>query len=52
MKIILITYPVSPYRGSEFAVSWNYIINMFKYWTNRSKIFNEVYEKAILKYKI
>lgn len=31
MKIILITYPVSPYRGSEFAVSWNYIINMSKY---------------------
>ena len=30
MKIILITYPVSPYRGSEFAVSWNYIINMSK----------------------
>lgn len=31
MKIILITYPVSPYRGSEFAVSWNYIVNMSKY---------------------
>ena len=28
MKILLITYPVSPYRGSEFAVSWNYIVNM------------------------
>lgn len=31
MKIILVTYPVSPYRGSEFAVSWNYIVNMSKY---------------------
>lgn len=28
MKILLITYPVSPYRGSEFSVSWNYIVNM------------------------
>lgn len=31
MKIIVVTYPVSPYRGSEFAVSWNYIVNMSKY---------------------
>lgn len=28
MKILLITYPVSPFRGSEFSVSWNYIVNM------------------------
>lgn len=31
MKVILVTYPVSPYRGSEFSVSWNYIVNMSKY---------------------
>ena len=30
MKILLITYPVSPYRGSEFSVSWNFIVNMSK----------------------
>lgn len=28
MRIAVITYPVSPYRGSEFAVSWNYIEQM------------------------
>lgn len=28
MKILLVTYPTSPYRGSEFSVSWNYIVNM------------------------
>lgn len=31
MKIVLITYPTSPFRGSEFSVSWNYIINMSKF---------------------
>lgn len=30
MKILLLTYPVSPYRGSEYSVSWNYIVNMSK----------------------
>lgn len=28
MKILVITYPCSPYRGSEFSVSWNFIQNM------------------------
>lgn len=28
MKILIITYPVSPFRGSEFAVSWDFITNM------------------------
>lgn len=31
MKIIIITYPVSPFRGSEYSVSWNYITEMSKY---------------------
>lgn len=28
MNILLITYDISPYRGSEASVSWNYVINM------------------------
>lgn len=28
MKILVITYPCSPYRGSEFSVSWNFISHM------------------------
>ena len=30
MKILVITYPCSPYRGSEFSVSWNYVTHMSK----------------------
>lgn len=30
MKILVITYPCSPYRGSEFSVSWNFVKNMSK----------------------
>lgn len=26
--IALITYDISPYRGSEASVSWNYVWNM------------------------
>ena len=26
--IILVTYDISPYRGSEASVSWNYVSNM------------------------
>lgn len=26
--IIIITYDISPYRGSEASVSWNYVSNM------------------------
>lgn len=29
--IILITYDISPYRGSEASVSWNYVSNMGEY---------------------
>lgn len=29
-KILVLAYCVSPYRGSEYAVAWNYIINMSK----------------------
>lgn len=28
MNILLITYDISPYRGSEASVSWNYVTNM------------------------
>lgn len=28
MTILLITYDISPYRGSEASVSWNYVCNM------------------------
>lgn len=28
MTILLITYDISPYRGSEASVSWNYVSNM------------------------
>lgn len=31
MKILVITYPCSPYRGSEFSVSWNFVQNMSKH---------------------
>lgn len=30
MKILLLAYAVSPYRGSEYAVAWNHISNMSK----------------------
>lgn len=30
MKILLLAYAVSPYRGSEFAVAWNHITQMAK----------------------
>lgn len=26
--VLLITYDISPYRGSEASVSWNYVNNM------------------------
>ena len=26
--IILVTYTISPYKGSESSVSWNYVCNM------------------------
>ena len=29
--ILLITYDISPYRGSEASVSWNYVSNMGEY---------------------
>lgn len=29
--IILVTYDISPYRGSEASVSWNYVSNMGEY---------------------
>ena len=28
MTIAIITYDISPYRGSEASVSWNYVCNM------------------------
>lgn len=31
MKIALITYDISPYRGSEASVSWNFVKNMHQY---------------------
>lgn len=31
--IILVTYDISPYRGSEASVSWNYVNNM--QWSNK-----------------
>lgn len=30
MKILLLAYQVSPYRGSEYSVAWNYIKYMSK----------------------
>lgn len=27
-NILLLAYPVSPYRGSEYAVAWNHILNI------------------------
>lgn len=30
MKILLLAYAVSPYRGSEYAVAWNHITQMAK----------------------
>lgn len=29
-KVLVLAYAISPYRGSEYSVSWNYIINMSK----------------------
>lgn len=29
-NIIVLAYAISPYRGSEYSVSWNYILNMSK----------------------
>lgn len=31
MKILVHTFWLSPYRGSEFAVAWDYITTMSKY---------------------
>lgn len=31
MKILLLAYHISPYRGSECSVAWNHIINMSKH---------------------
>lgn len=31
MNILLQTFDISPYRGSEASVSWNYVINMGRY---------------------
>lgn len=31
MHILLLTYDISPYRGSEASVSWNYVVNMSSY---------------------
>lgn len=30
-NVILVTYDISPYRGSEASVSWNYVQNMRQY---------------------
>lgn len=29
-EILVLSYAISPYRGSEFSVAWNYIVNMSK----------------------
>lgn len=29
-KILVLAYMLSPYKGSEFSVAWNYVINMSK----------------------
>lgn len=29
-KILVLAYMLSPYRGSEYSVAWNYVINMSK----------------------
>lgn len=30
MNILVMAYAISPYRGSEYAVAWNYVIHMSK----------------------
>lgn len=30
-KILVMTYAISPYRGSEYSVAWNYVTHMSKY---------------------
>ena len=30
MKLLVLAYAISPYRGSEYSVGWNYIMNMSK----------------------
>jgi glycosyltransferase involved in cell wall biosynthesis len=30
MRILVLAYDISPYRGSESSVSWNYVINMMQ----------------------
>ena len=30
-KILLVTYDISPYKGSEASVSWNYVFSMQHY---------------------
>ena len=29
-RIAVICCPISPYKGSEFAVAWNFVMNMAK----------------------
>lgn len=31
MNILVMAYAISPYRGSEYAVAWNYVMHMSKY---------------------
>lgn len=31
-KILVLAYAISPTRGSEFSVGWNYVLNMSKYY--------------------
>lgn len=31
MNILVMAYAISPYRGSEYAVAWNYVAHMSKY---------------------
>ena len=30
MNILVMAYAISPYRGSEYAVAWNYVMHMSK----------------------
>lgn len=31
MKILILSYQISPFRGSEYSVGWNYVINMSRF---------------------
>lgn len=47
-SILLITYDISPYRGSEASVSWNYVRNMSK--TNRILVLFAYGNEEIISY--